>query len=80
MQFDLFESETFQSMRQEIISMRESMMKCNRAQFREIGLLKKRVNLLEAENQQLKQIEAKRKVSTKAQLIPFFGELLEVTK
>ena len=47
---------------------------------RKIGLLKKRVNLLEAENQQLKQIEAKRKVSTKAQLIPFFGELLEVTK
>ncbi len=80
MQYDIFESETIQSMRQEIISMRESLMKCNRAQFREIGLLKKRVAVLESENEQLKQIQARKKPSKKAQLIPFFGELLEVSK
>ena len=80
MQYDIFESETIQSMRQEVISMRESMMKCNRAQFREIGILKKRIAVLESENEQLKQMTANKKTKKKAQLIPFFGELLEVSK
>lgn len=76
MQYDLFESETFQSMRQELASIKEQVMKNNRAQFREIGLLKKQVKALQFENESIKQIQAQKK----AQLIPFFGELLEVSK
>jgi hypothetical protein len=65
-----------QSLRQELVSLKELLMKCNRSSFREIGLLKKQVKSLLSEQEQIKQIQARKK----ADLIPFFGELLEVSK
>lgn len=76
MQYDLFESEEMQSMRQELVSLKELLMKCNRANFREIGIVKKEMKQLRSEQTQIKQITARKK----ADLIPFFGELLEVSK
>ncbi len=76
MQYDMFETELMQNLRQELASIKEQLAKNNRAMFREIGLLKKQVKSLEFENESIKQIQAQKK----AQLIPFFGELLEVSK
>lgn len=80
MQYDMFETEIIQALRLKIVSIDEKYMRCNRAQFGKIGKLEKRIALLESENQELKQIQAHKKAKKKAILIPFFGEVLEMTK
>jgi len=76
MQYDLFESETIQVLRQELESTREQLAKNNRAAFREIGVLKKQVKSLMSEQEHVKQIAANKK----SKVIPFFHEYLEVSK
>ncbi|HEY3526296.1 MAG TPA: hypothetical protein VGK47_08875 [Nitrososphaeraceae archaeon] len=76
MQYDLFESEIIQTLRQELESTKEQLAKNNRACFREIGMLKKLVKSLQAEQEHVKQIAAKKK----SKVIPFFDEYLEVSK
>jgi hypothetical protein len=76
MQLDMFESEIIMNLRQELASLKEQLAKNNRATFREIGIVKKQVKALEFDSEAIKQIQARKK----ADLIPFFGELLEVTK
>jgi len=76
MQYDFFESQEMQNLRQELASLKEQLFKNNRACFREIGIVKKDVKSMRSEQEQIKQIQARKK----ADLIPFFGELLEVSK
>jgi FtsZ-binding cell division protein ZapB len=76
MQYDMFESETIQLLRQELESTREQLAKNNRAAFREIGMLKKQIKSLQSEQEHVKQIAAKKK----SKVIPFFHEYLEVSK
>lgn len=59
-----------------MVSLKELLMKCNRAHFREIGMLKKQIKSMQSEQTEMKQIQARKK----AELIPFFGELMEMSK
>jgi TolA-binding protein len=77
MQLDMFETETIENLRLLIESMDKKYMRCNRAQFGKIGALEKRIETLESEIEQLKQMQCKEK---KVVMIPFFDDYIQVTR
>lgn len=76
MQYDLFECEELAALRQQVEKHDLKLSNLRRGLFSRFDELRRVVEDLREELAQVKQIQA----SKKAELVPFFGEYLEVTK
>ena len=78
MQYDMFASDELTSLKLEVEELKRSRDALRRGIFARHDALLKTVIALQKEPQEVKAIKAKK--SKKAELVPFFGELLELTK
>lgn len=78
MQYDMFSSDEVASLRLEVEELKRSRDALRRGLFARHDALLKTVMALQRELQEVKAVKAKR--SKKAELVPFFGELIELTK
>ena len=76
MQYDMFEHEIFSHLRQEVNNLDLKYGNLRRGIFARHDELKRAIEELRAELNEVKQIQAKKK----AELVPFFGELVEISK
>lgn len=76
MQYDLFEHEIFSHLRQQVNELESKQSNLRRGIFARHDELKRAIEELRAELNEIKQIQAKKK----AELVPFFGDYMEVTK
>lgn len=78
MQYDMFAQNEITSLKLEIEELKRSRDALRRGIFARHDALLKTVMALQRELQEVKAIKAKK--SKKAELVPFFGELIELTK
>lgn len=76
MQMDFFKNDSFHQIYQELQDLRISCDKMRRGLFARHNELSKLVSQLQEELEEVKQISANKK----AELVPFFGDYIEVTK
>lgn len=76
MQMDFFKNDAFDQLYQELQDLRLSTDKMRKSLFARHNELSKLVGQLQQELSQVKQISANKK----AELVPFFGDYIEVTK
>ncbi len=76
MQYDLFNSSEIERLNQECENLRCAISNLRRGLFARHNELNRLISELTEEVNQVKQITAKKK----AELVPFFGDLIEVTK
>ena len=76
MQYNLFKETELDTLRQEVLELRLSQSNMRRGLFARHTELARIIEQLQMELSSVKQITAKKK----AELVPFFGEYLEVTK
>jgi primosomal protein N'' len=76
MQYDLFNADEIERLRQECAELRQAHSNMRRGLFARHTELSRLISELREELSQIKQITAKKK----AELVPFFGEYIEVIK
>lgn len=76
MQYNLFKETETDRLRQEVLELRLAQANMRRGLFARHGELQRKIEALQAELEGYKQVKA----GKKAELVPFFGEYLEVTK
>ncbi len=76
MQYDLFNSSEIERLNQECENLKATISNLRRGLFARHNELNRLISELTEEVNQVKQITAKKK----AELVPFFGDLIEVTK
>lgn len=75
MQYDLFQDDDIEALHIEIANLRKTISNLRKGLFARHGELSRVVSELRAEMNEIKQITAKKK----AELVPFFGDYIEVT-
>ena len=76
MQYNLFKETETDLLRQEVLELRLAQANMRRGLFARHGELERKCAALQAELNDYKQVKA----GKKAELVPFFGEYLELTK